>query len=89
MTTEQLEQLARETATKNGCSDACAKFILSALRTADAAAVERTRQEDIEAIEKLRSSGENKDDWTITRDMAFHAAKAALESLAANEPTKP
>jgi len=43
------------------------------LRVAIEAAVDR--------VELLRSSGENSDKWTITRDLAFHEAKAAIRAL--------
>jgi Lar family restriction alleviation protein len=33
------------------------------------------------AVEALRSSGENSDNWTITRDMAYRDCAAAIRAL--------
>ncbi|PPC95201.1 MAG: hypothetical protein CTY33_00145 [Methylotenera sp.] len=43
------------------------------------------------AIDDLASSGENKDDWTITRDLAFYRAAEAVRNLITQpaEPTQP
>lgn len=54
-------------------SDAAAKLVTEAER----AGMERA----IAACEKLRSSGENKDKWTITRDMAFHECMQTIRAL--------
>lgn len=40
--------------------------------------IELVAQEAIKVCEDLRSSGENKDSWTITRDMAFYDCKTAI-----------
>lgn len=38
--------------------------------------------ECIAAVDAERSSGENSDPWTITRDMAFHKAMDAIRARA-------
>lgn len=43
--------------------------------------VDDVLEQAAQAIDSLASSGENKDDWTITRDLAFHRASEAVRSL--------
>jgi hypothetical protein len=56
-----------------------------------AKSAEEVRRETLEtaaqACEKLCSSGENSDEWTITRDVAFHACAKAIRSLSQAQPT--
>lgn len=56
------------------------------------AQVEEIRNAAYEAAalecEKLRSSGENTDDWTITRDLAFHYCMNAIRALKTAAPFK-
>lgn len=43
--------------------------------------VDDVLEQAAQAIDSLASSGENKDDWTITRDLAFHRASEAVRTL--------
>jgi hypothetical protein len=61
---------------------------LAALDAFAARAVEDTRIACADACRGLASSGENEDDWTLTRDVAFHRCAEVILALGDKPPLK-